>query len=341
MDFLSILNLVAAIQAFFLSFHFFLKPKSFGLLNKLLGLLCFCLALIVLNTYLNLSGHIVYFPSFQDIANNAIWFCGPALYLYTIYHDRQVNPRLVKLNTIPYLVPTVIDLLFDWTWYDIFIPFVAFSQVGVYLFLTFRYLILNYTKAKKFYNWILPSLSVFGTLLLLNFILTLLAAQGIRLLPSDVLQSFTTVLLFPLFYLAYKEMNATNDFGIKPKKYKSTALSDEKSKRYLNRIENAMLNERLYLDKTLTLQSFAKHLEIQPKYVSQLINQHLEQNFTDYLMSFRITEVKSKLLDPKNKHLTIQGMAEEAGFNSGSRFNFHFKKHTGHTPKEFQQLHSE
>ncbi|RDY59753.1 AraC family transcriptional regulator [Flagellimonas nanhaiensis] len=317
-----------------------LKSKGVSVLNKLLGLLCFCFGLLVMNTYLNLSGLISSIPFFQDISNNSMWFCGPALYLYVIHYGYKTRTNLILLNTLPFLIPASINIFLEWPWFEQIIPFVAYIQISLYLFLALKFLVLNYSSAKQFYNWILPSILVFAVILLTNFVLSILLLAGIEVLPNAVLQSFTTFLALPIFFLAYKEMNAKHDLGIVPEKYRSTYISNEKSSLYLEMIESAMKQDKLFLQPKLTLQSFSQHLNVPPKYVSQTINQNLGISFTEYLIGFRIEEVKSKLMDPNNAHLTIYGMAQDSGFNSASRFNFLFKKHTGYTPKEFQKLHS-
>ena len=49
----------------------------------------------------------------------------------------------------------------------------------------------------------------------------------------------------------------------------------------------------------------------------------------------KIEEVKIELLNDKNKHMSILGIALECGFNSKSTFNLVFKKQTGITPNQF------
>lgn len=337
---LAILNLIISVQALFLSFHFVLKSKGIRILNRLLGFLCFSFAIISLNTYLNLFG--IYLPNslLEDISNNLMWFISPALYLYVIYIDEKPRTNFIYFNTIPYLILAGIDVFFDWNWFKEIIPFVAFTQMSAYLFLAIKYCIDNYTKAKTYYNWILPAIIVFAVLIAINFSLSILETIDITILPNPVLQSFTSLLVVPIFYLAYKEMNSTNDFGITPRKYQTSQISDEKSKEYLATIEAAMNAEKLYLQKDLTLKSFAQFVNINPKYISQVINQDLNMSFSDYVFKFRFEEVKKRLADPKNKNLTIFGVAQESGFKSNSRFNHLFKAHAGLTPKEFQKLHS-
>ena len=227
---LAILNLIISVQALFLAFHFILKSKGNRILNRLLGFLCFSFAIISLNTCLNLAG--IYLPNalLEDVSNNLMWFIGPVIYLYVIYNDVKPENRLIYLNTFPFIILAGIDIFFDWKWFTAIIPFVAFTQMSAYLFLSIKYCIDNYSKARQYYNWILPSVIVFALLIVINFSLSILEAMDIKIVSNNVLQSFTSLLVVPIFYLAYKEMNSANDFGIKPRKYKSSQISKEKSK---------------------------------------------------------------------------------------------------------------
>ncbi len=334
---LSIISLIVAAQAFFLCIHFFFKKKATRILNRILSFLCFAFALLTFNTYLSLSKTIVGNSFIQDIANNVMWFVGPCLYLYTIYKDKIPNKKVIVLNLMPYVIPAIIDIFFNWNWFSQNIVIVAFIQMCTYLFLSITYVVSNYSKSSEYYNWILPSLAAFTILVVVNFSLRVLGMNGIELLSNPARQSFTTLFVVPIFFLAYKEMNSTNDFGIQPKKYKTTPISKEKSEAYLSTIKSALEDKKMYLDTSLKLSSFASETGIPSKYISQLINQNLNLSFTEYITQLRIEDAKSRLKDPKKQHLTISGIAEESGFASSSRFNHLFKKHTGLTPTQYQK----
>jgi AraC-like DNA-binding protein len=70
----------------------------------------------------------------------------------------------------------------------------------------------------------------------------------------------------------------------------------------------------------------------------QVINEKTKFNFNDYINTYRIEVAKELLISPENNKLTIDTIAEKAGFNSKSPFYIAFKKHSGMTPKSFIQL---
>ena len=93
--------------------------------------------------------------------------------------------------------------------------------------------------------------------------------------------------------------------------------------------------EKPFLKNKITLQEIASALDIPNHHLSQVLNDKIKQNFFDFINGYRIEALKEKLKDPKSKHLTILGIANECGFNSKASFNRIFKKNTGLTPSEY------
>jgi AraC-like DNA-binding protein len=87
----------------------------------------------------------------------------------------------------------------------------------------------------------------------------------------------------------------------------------------------------------LLLAEFAFHLKADPNLISFILNNHLHNNFYDFVNAYRIEEVKNKLNDPALKYLTLLGIALDSGFNSKTTFNRVFRQVTGITPTEFQK----
>jgi AraC-like DNA-binding protein len=123
-----------------------------------------------------------------------------------------------------------------------------------------------------------------------------------------------------------------------PRRYKKSTLTLERSDIYLQRLLNRMNSEKPYLDGDLTLQKLAKALAISPHHLSQTINEQLNQNFFDFINTYRIEEAKRMLLDPAKKHYSILTVSEEVGFNSKSAFSTAFKKQVNMTPSEFRKI---
>lgn len=123
------------------------------------------------------------------------------------------------------------------------------------------------------------------------------------------------------------------------KKYKTSPLNETDKKRFLQRIDSFMRVERPYLEPTFTLNDLAKKTSVPIRYVSQVLNETLNQKFYDYVNQYRIEETKKMLSDPSLSGKNITEVFYDAGFNAKSVFNKAFKKHVGLTPRQFRERH--
>jgi AraC-like DNA-binding protein len=122
---------------------------------------------------------------------------------------------------------------------------------------------------------------------------------------------------------------------VKEKYIWSKLTADEKSV-IMDKMTGYMKGEvKPYLNPKISLQEVSTVLDINPNRLSQAINEKTGLNFKDYINSYRVEEAKLLLSSPEFQKLTIEAIAEKAGFYSKSPFYTAFKKHTGMTPKEF------
>jgi AraC-like DNA-binding protein len=119
------------------------------------------------------------------------------------------------------------------------------------------------------------------------------------------------------------------------KEEKSNSLSEEIIVQTIHSLRSAMVQKKLYLDQGLNLSVLAKHTGIAPKTISAVLNQHLCKSFNEFINEYRIEEMKFRLLQSENKHLTIAGLAYECGFNSLPTFQRAFKSVVGVSPTEY------
>lgn len=119
------------------------------------------------------------------------------------------------------------------------------------------------------------------------------------------------------------------------KKYKQALLNSNEIEKYTKDLEQIMMDYKLYLNPDLSLKDLSSYLELPANYVSQLLNQGFDKNFSEYVNTFRLNEFKERVLLEENKALTIMAVAYDSGFNSKTVFNTFFKKMEGTTPNTY------
>lgn len=123
------------------------------------------------------------------------------------------------------------------------------------------------------------------------------------------------------------------------RKYTSSALTDETRGPILKRINEVFEDESLFCQENFSLQTLAQLCDTNQKYVSQIINETMGQNFASLLNEKRINVACKRLMDVENYgNLTIEAIVSDLGFKSRSTFSKTFKRFTGLTPGEFQRL---
>jgi len=115
-------------------------------------------------------------------------------------------------------------------------------------------------------------------------------------------------------------------------------LPEHKKRIILEKIFSAMISQKLYLQKQLSLRDLSSVVDVNKNFVSAVINEKTEGNFYHFVNRFRIYAAEKLLSDIKYSHITIEGIANSVGFSSKSVFNPAFKAHTGMTPSEYRQI---
>ena len=105
----------------------------------------------------------------------------------------------------------------------------------------------------------------------------------------------------------------------------------------LNKLLQIMQEEKPYLDSNLKIQHLAEKAGVSSHHLSQIINENLNQNYADFVNSYRINEAKRLLLSPEYEQEKILSIAFDAGFQNKATFNVSFKKYTGMSPTEFKK----
>ncbi|NOU60329.1 helix-turn-helix domain-containing protein [Marinifilum caeruleilacunae] len=114
-------------------------------------------------------------------------------------------------------------------------------------------------------------------------------------------------------------------------------IPDETIEEYTEALLQFMQNEKIYLNSEIRIQDLAIGVNMPVHILSHVINSNLNQNFYDFINSYRIDEVKKRLHDKDYANYTIVAIANDCGFNSKATFNRLFKQYTGVTPSQYKK----
>jgi AraC-like DNA-binding protein len=221
----------------------------------------------------------------------------------------------------------------------------AYLIAEVYYIVRYRKLLLeNFTdkSAFKSYNW----LKQLAILLLIGQTLTWIknyARVNLSLNNTNILR--TVILLFGIAFICWLFLKAVNspklfkgiDVDLKTSKEIKALKEEDEIKAKTTLLTAFMEDKKPYLNASLTIRNLSEDIKMNPRDLSVLINQHLNQHFFDFVNEYRIEEAKNILKDPSKKEFTVLEILYEVGFNSKSSFNTAFKKHTGLTPTQFRK----
>ncbi|MDJ1469469.1 helix-turn-helix domain-containing protein [Xanthocytophaga flava] len=115
-------------------------------------------------------------------------------------------------------------------------------------------------------------------------------------------------------------------------------LDPEQLEKLQRKVLGLTVEQKLYLDPSLTLPDLSAATGIRVQDLSYVLNKGLKKSFYQFINELRVEEAKILLHSDKIKTLDMLGIATHAGFNSKTTFNTTFKKTTGLTPSQFQKL---
>ncbi|WP_432708594.1 helix-turn-helix domain-containing protein [Pedobacter sp.] len=119
--------------------------------------------------------------------------------------------------------------------------------------------------------------------------------------------------------------------------YKKSGLDDSSVGQLYQLLLDHMEQHKPFLNDDLSLSMLASQISLNPNQLSQVINQKSGNNFFVFVNTYRVEEVKKRLLDSAFSHLSILGIAYDCGFRSKSAFNRIFKAQVGLSPLEYQR----
>ncbi|UJP65225.1 helix-turn-helix domain-containing protein [Mongoliitalea daihaiensis] len=118
-------------------------------------------------------------------------------------------------------------------------------------------------------------------------------------------------------------------------KQNTNELANQNTK--FNEIDNLIKNEQLFLNKNLTVVKLSKLVGLSSRKLSELIHEQTGKGYSDFINGYRAEFAKEKIMQGYLFDFTIEGLAEQSGFNSRITFYHAFKKTVGMCPSEYHK----
>lgn len=329
---------LGAFNSFVLSIYFLVFKKAKLSSDYFLGALLAVLSIRVWKSIFfyfnpNLS------KTYLQIGLSACLFIGPFMYFFLwtkLVNNRKYKKRFNLQLFILFLLVFIIGILYPYeTNPDLWGT--LFYKVINYLWLF--YILISITLIKPIFskrirlNKSLDYDEVFTLSVFLGVFLIWLSyfvASYTSYIMGALTFSFSIYLTMLVIFFKRKK---TIDFPDKKEKYANNKIDPKNAGELLLKIDQAVLEKKLYKNPNLTLTILAKEINIRPHLVSQLLNDNLNKNFSSFINEYRINEAKRIMISEGN--LKIEVIAEICGFNSNSAFYSAFKKFTNTTPSKF------
>ena len=365
----ALLSFLVAFQLFFVALYLFTHKKGNKRNNRLLALIFLMFAINLMDFTARLSGIIFPIPLLHLLDDCFFFLYGPVFYFYTqgvVYHDFAFK-KSDAWNLAPYISVTsylIFNILFidQETQSEVakniisadFPAWVFAASLVIYLHLL-CYLWFSWRTIKTYKTVIKDKFSSIDDINLdwLSFMIRTFSGITIVSMINNIIPVFGSIfflyfsaailLIFSFYFINHVLVKALNQPAIfsgiakeETEKYAMSNLGSEEIEQYKNQLTNLMQANLPYLNADLKSKDLAEKLGISPKVLSQVINQRFNQNFFDFVNTYRCEEVKRVLQGPDKKITIIEAMYQ-SGFNSKSSFNKEFKKLTGQTPSEFKK----
>lgn len=362
--------LLGTVQGFILSTLLFTTRKNKSA-SRLLAWLILFMALASLNLVLSewqlIQSNGIIAAIYASLPLVVVMPMGPLIYFYI---RTSCNPdfnitRRQQLHFLPILIdliPSLVVLIFftgaaaGWIipdarpWgqfiddYNVYADIPRWMSITTYLYFSSQHL----HQLQKEPSW--KSTSQFRWLWL--FVRTFLLFQAVWLvyLIPYVIPAYTNKMLdlfnwypvyLPLAVLIYclgiKGYLMAQQENSKAASNPVIHIPPEKIEPSITEILRAMNSDQIFLNPKLSLADLAQHTGLAPKFISAVLNQHLQTNFNDFVNRYRIELFKKKLEQEESNQLTIAGIAQDCGFNSQATFQRCFKAQTGLSPSAYRQ----
>ena len=156
-----------------------------------------------------------------------------------------------------------------------------------------------------------------------------------RIRKNEALRQQKQQLYPPVAEELPQELDADIDTGPLAKEPDAKMMTEETLHKILNSLD-AFEAGTLFINRNMSLPFLAGHFNTNTRYLSRVINQYKQKDFSSYINELRINYIVEKLKnDPVWRQYKISTLAEETGFSSHGKFTPVFKAITGLSPSVY------
>lgn len=230
--------------------------------------------------------------------------------------------------------------------------FTFILQIPIYLYFSFI-LIVKYNKSvKEFYSNIQEKSLCKINWVLVAFLFTSIIAIASSLIGKDffidkgmwlIIPSIShSLFLILIIYVGYHQDFTIKDFNKEIESYHTDKNENANIQPYSTQLTKetltvAMENEKLFTNPDLRITDLASALQTNRTYISRIVNEEFQSNFSDWVNSYRVEYVKQMMHDPDNDSVSLIELSEIAGFPSKSVFYRAFNKALKMTPGKYRE----
>jgi AraC-like DNA-binding protein len=297
----------------------------------------------------------------------------PMFYAFTTHFlkiEKKVND-FIKLTIFIFIIEIIIRLcLISYVYYQvsnkdisIIIQYTNIEEICNLFYCVFIFLntclivfkkheLLEYILAYDDLNWLKWFIRL-GSIVIAFWIIAVIMLNVYQKDVYELLRLSSSILLYWIGYQGFYKYNVVEDriflrssisadrVLISPENQfplgkQTDDFFNEKHQNDFNKIRNHIIEEKLYLDPLLGMESVASDLGMSKSYFSKLVNSYSSYNFSDFINSLRVEQAKKFLSDNEFSQYTIVAIGLECGFNSKSTFYSAFKKFTSETPTTYR-----
>jgi len=371
-DLFSFIILLGVIQGVLLSLFFLGRNRQLFPSSVFLGLLLLFMALHNIDFWAGYTLFTLLHPHWLDISVPLSLAMGPLIYHYVMAWLKGKTPPHALWHYLPaicYLGYSLFFLLQSEEFkYNVFIisreldlplqPNVSvFSAdplqirqytgiiISVQLTLYFVMSLVAYIRFRNGKTGDAERISPEGLLWLRNILVTasviVITAVIIQLAFPGGREEFLLAVCFTLmvYYTGYQLIRNSGFFkqAFLREKYAKSSLREPMKDELIAKIEAYLNHDKPYLNNLFSAKIFARGVGASPNHLSQVLNEHYQKSFFEFVAGLRIREACHLLSDAGNDPVTIEEIAFRVGYNSKSAFNKSFKSITGKTPLNFRK----